>query len=259
VISTCLNLKLEEMEYYQRLVLRAQAEIAETHYLQGNYESALDYFSRLLRLENVDLERANVLYKLTQCYMKLGRLDETIATARLLLETFPKHFDAAETRFILIDALKKLDRNREVIEELDLLLSSQKAEGKTDPQQWLYWQQRAGNTIANEFYREGDYLSALHVYEVLAAVNTAPEWQLPVWYQIGLVYENLKQPKKASDIYEKVVKRLAEVKEPTASLKAVVEMAAWRKKNLDWENAARQTNKELSSAASLPKDLVTTN
>ena len=257
VISTCLNLKLEEMEYYQRLVLRAQAEIAETHYLQGNYDSALDYFNRLLRLENVDLERANVLYKLTQCYMKLDRLDETVATARLLLETFPKHFDAAETRFILVDALKKLSRNREAIEELDLLLSSQKAEGKSDPQQWLYWQQRAGNTIANQFYREGEYVSALHIYEVLASVNATPEWQMPVWYQIGLVYENLKQPQKASETYERVVKRLTEVKEPNASLKAVAEMAAWRKKNLDWEKTARETNKELSGSSGPRKDLVT--
>ena len=257
VISTCLNLKLEEMEYYQRLVLRAQAEIAETHYLQGQYESALDYFNRLLRLEDVDLERANVLYKLAQCYSKLNRLDEAIATARLLLETFPKHFDAAETRFLLVDALKKLGKNKEAIEELDLLLSSQKAEGKTDPQQWHYWQQRAGNHIANQFYREGDYISALHIYSVLAAVDSTPEWQMPVWYQIGLVYENLRQPQKAAETYDKVVKRLAEVKEPNPSLSAVAEMAAWRKKNIDWEAAARQINKDLSSTGiSAPKELV---
>ncbi len=259
VISTCLNLKLEDMEYYQRLVLRAQAEIAETHYLQGNYDSALDYFNRLLRLEDANLERANILYKLAQCYTKLGRLDETVATARLLLETFPKHLDAAETRFILVDALKKLGRNREAIEELDLLLSSQKAEAKSDPQQWLYWQQRAGNGIANEFYREGDFVSALHIYEVLAAVNNTAEWQMPVWYQIGLVYENLKQPQKASEVYEKVVKRLAEAKEPTPSIKAVAEMAAWRKKNIDWEAAARTTNKELSGNHGARENLVLTN
>jgi tetratricopeptide (TPR) repeat protein len=258
VISTCLNLKLEDMEYYQRLVLRAQAEIAETNFLQGNYDSALDYFNRLLRLEDVDLERANVLYKLAQCYMKLERLDETVATARLLLETFPKHYDAAETRFVLVDALKKLGRNREAIEELDLLLSSQKAEAKSDPQQWLYWQQRAGNHIANQFYREGDLVSALHIYQVLAGVNTTAEWQMPVWYQIGLVYENLKQPNKASEMYEKVVKRLTEAKEPNASMSALGEMAAWRKKNIDWENAAKQINKELSSGVKAPKDLAST-
>src|SRR5688500_5755810 len=78
VISACLNLKLEEMEYYQRLVLRAQAEIAETFYLQGQYAESADYLKRLLKLESVDLERANVLHKLAQCYMKLGDFDEAL-------------------------------------------------------------------------------------------------------------------------------------------------------------------------------------
>jgi len=256
VISTCLNLKLEDMEYYQRLVLRAQAEIAETHFLQGNYESALDYYNRLLRLEDVDLERANVLFKQVQCYMNLNRLDETIAAAKLLLDTFPKHLDSPETRFTLVDALKKLGRNREAIEELDLLLSSQKAEAQSDPQQWLYWQQRAGNHIANQFYREGDYVSALHVYEVLAGVSSTPEWQMPIWYQIGLIYENMKHPEKASEMYQKVVQRLAETKQPTPGLTAVAEMAAFRKKSIDWEKTAKQTNKEFSSNSPEPKNLV---
>ena len=246
VISTCLNLKLEDMEYYQRLVLRAQAEIAETHFLQGHYEEAIDYFNRLLRLENVDLERANVLYKLVHCYSNLDKLDEALATARLFLEKFPKHLDAPETRFFMIGALKKLSRNREVIEELDLLLSSQKADAQNDAQQWLYWQQRAGNTIANQFYREGDYMSALHVYVALAAINATPEWQMPVWYQIGLIYEHLKQPDKAADIYARVVARLKDSKEPTPNLTAVADMAAWRKKNLDWEKAAQLANKEVA-------------
>ena len=248
VISTCLNLKLEETEYYQRLVLRAQAEIAETHFLQGNYVDAIDYFNRLLRLESLDLERANVLFKLVHCYLKQGNLDLGLATARLFLESFPKHIDAPETRFLLVDTLKKQGRNREAIEELDLLLSSQKADSKIDPQQWLYWQQRAGNTIANQFYQEGDYLSALHVYETLGAVNTTPEWQMPVWYQIALVYENLKQPQKAAEWYDRILARAAEQKTPSPNLKAVSEMAAWRRKNLSWEAAARQVTREPSQA-----------
>ena len=246
VISTCLNLKLEDMEYYQRLVLRAQAEIAETHFLQGNYDEAIDYFNRLLRLESVDLERANVLYKLVHCYNNLDKLDEALATARLFLEKFPRHIDAPETRFMMIGALKKLGRNREAIEELDLLLGTQKAEAREDMQQWLYWQQRAGNTIANQFYREGDYMSALHVYVALAAINATPEWQMPVWYQIGLIYEHLKQPDKAADIYERVVARLKDAKEPSPSLTAVADMAAWRKKNLDWEKSAQLVNKQVA-------------
>jgi tetratricopeptide (TPR) repeat protein len=246
VISTCLNLKLEEAEYYQRLVLRAQAEIAETHFLQGNYEDAADYLKRLLKLENVDLERANVIYKLVQCYTKLNLWDEALATASLFLEKFPNHLDTAETRFLKVDALKKLGRNKESIAELELLLKTQQADSSAAPQQWLYWQQRAGNTIANEFYKDGDLLSALQIYQTLAAINNTPEWQMPVWYQIGLVYENLKNPQKAGEMYEKIVTRRNEVKTPSPSLTAVLEMAAWRKKNIDWEAAAKDATRAIN-------------
>lgn len=255
VISTCLNLKLEETEYYQRLVLRAQAEIAETHFLQGNYEDAADYLKRLLKLESVDLERANVLYKLVQCYWKLNQWNECLATASLFLEKFPNHLDSAETRFLKVDALKKLGRTKDSIAELETLLKGQHADSAADPQQWLYWQQRAGNTVANEFYKEGDLLSALHIYQTLAEINSTPEWQLPVWYQIGLVYENLKNPPKAVEMYEKIVGREKEVKTPTPSLNAVLEMAAWRKKNISWEAAAKEATKAITEM-NAPEELV---
>jgi tetratricopeptide (TPR) repeat protein len=245
VISTCLNLKLGETEYYQRLVLRAQAEIAETYFLQGEYEDAADYLKRLLKLESVDLERANVLYKLVLCYSKLNRHEECLATASLFLEKFPTHIDAPETRFLRVDALKKLGRNKESIAELESLLNSRQADAAIDPQQWLYWQQRAGNTIANEFYRDGDLLSALQIYQTLAQINPSPEWQIPVRYQIGLVYENLKNPQKAAEMYGSIVERQKDLKEPNPNLTAVVEMASWRKQNIDWEAAAKHATRLL--------------
>ena len=255
VISTCLNLKLEELDYYQRLVLRAQAEIAETHFLQGQYEDAIDYFNRLLKLENLDLERANVIYKLVQCYSKLSKHDQCLAAATLFLEKFPNHLDAPETRYIRVDTLKKLGRNKEAIAELEVLLRSQQAEASADPQQWLYWQQRAGNAIANDFYKEGDLLSAVQIYNTLAEINSTPEWQLPAWYQIGLVYENLKHPQKAAEMYGKIVARTKEVKAPNPNLKSVSEMAAWRKQNIEWEAAAKRANRLLTDIIA-PTELV---
>ena len=116
-----------------------------------------------------------------------------------------------------------------------------------DPKQWLYWQQRAGNEIANQLYHEGDFVSALQVYQLLADLNKAPEWQIPVWYQIGLVYENLKQPAKATEMYEKLMAREIEAsaKGPHAAAKQVAEMAAWRKQCLNWENVAQSANQQL--------------
>jgi tetratricopeptide (TPR) repeat protein len=248
VISTCLNLKLEEMDYYEKLVLRAQAEIAETYYLQGNHPDAIEYFNRLLRLEVTDMERSDFLYKLIRSYMSLGKYEEAAGNARNYLEKYADYIDAPEARFLLADSLKKLGRNKEALEQIGALLQKQHAQSKTDPQQWLYWQQRAGNDIANQLYREGDYLSALQVYQTLAELNDTAEWQIPVWYQIGLVYENLKQGAKAGETYDKIIARGKDNSEPTPSLKSIIDMALWRKQYLTWEAKAHAAN----DAASQP-------
>jgi tetratricopeptide (TPR) repeat protein len=91
-------------------------------------------------------------------------------------------------------------------------------------------------------------MSALQIYQKLSEINSSPEWQMPVWYQIGLVYENLKQSQKAAEMYEKVVAREKEMKESSSSLKAVVEMAAWRKKYIAWEASAKLINEQLQAA-----------
>lgn len=256
VMSACLNLKLDEMDYYQKLVLRAQAEIAETYYLQGKFDEASDYYTRLLHLDNPDLDRPDILYKLVRCYSGVKKYNEAAANARLYLEKYPNDVDAPETRFLLAKALKNLGQNKEALQEMNLLLTNEHARSKTDPQQWLYWQQRAGNDIANQLYHEGDYMSALQIYQALAGLNSSAEWQVPVWYQIGLVYENLKQGQKAIEYYDKILNRGKESTElgktadaktsaPSPAVQAVAEMAAWRKKFLVWEVDARAVNQQI--------------
>ncbi len=43
VMSTALKLKLDNIDYYKKLVLQAQIEIADTYYLEGKYTEAADY------------------------------------------------------------------------------------------------------------------------------------------------------------------------------------------------------------------------
>ena len=57
VMGTALKLKLENMDYYKNLVLQAQVEIADTYYQEGKYDEAADFFSRLLKSGNVDLDQ----------------------------------------------------------------------------------------------------------------------------------------------------------------------------------------------------------
>lgn len=250
VMSACLNLQVEEIEYYQKLVLRAQVEIAETYYSLGKFEEASDYLNKVLKLDNNDLNRSNVLFKLIRCYWNLKNFNGASANARLYLAKYPDTAETPEARYLLADSLKKMGQDREAVQEILLLLQKQQARSRTDPQQWLYWQQRAGNDIANQFYQQGDFLKALQVYQNLAAISDSPNWQLPVWYQIGLVFENLKQPPKASEMYQKILDRVKEAKpaaepEPGDTLQTIIEMARWRKQFLEWELKAQAANKQL--------------
>ena len=251
VMSACLNLQVEEIEYYKKMVLRSQVEIAETYYKQGKFVEAAEYLNKVLKLEGAEVNRADVLYKLVRCSWNTGEHNRAIANARLLLELYPDTPDTPETRFLLADSLKKLGQDKEAVQEILVLLQRQQAQSKTDPQQWLYWQQRAGNDIANQFYKQGDFLKALQVYQRLAEINEAAAWQLPVWYQIGLVFENLKQSPKASEMYDLILERLkAEPEEirSDATIKTIAEMAAWRKNFLAWEEKAQAANKQLEPA-----------
>ena len=83
-----------------------------------------------------------------------------------------------------------------------LLLQSQQDNAAKIPRLWVYWQRRAGNEIANQLYKEADYLNALQIYQSLAELDNSPAWQPPVWYQVGLVYEQLQQWQKATDTYQ---------------------------------------------------------
>lgn len=240
VLSSALTLKLERFPYYQRLVLQAQIEIADTFYLQGKYSEAAEYLARLLRLETAELDRARIQFKLMRALHAQGRHDEAIGQGHDFLKHHSDSSDVPELRFLLARSHKAQGRTRESLREVMLLMESQLASAQqTNALALAYWQQRAGNDIANQLYQEGDYLSALQVYEGLAQLDRSPHWQLPAWYQIGLIYERLRQPAKAIQSFAQILDREKEL-DGTASpaLKTVLEMARWRKGHIEWQTRA---------------------
>jgi tetratricopeptide (TPR) repeat protein len=244
VMSTALKLKLDNMEYYRNLVLQAQVEIADTYYLEGRYEQAADYFSRLIKAGAIELDKAQIQFKLIRSLSNLTNQIETVAKAQVYLDMYPASQDIPEVRFLLATALKKMGRNQESMKQVLLLLQSQQENIKKNPEAWAYWQRRAGNEIASQLYHEGDLLNALEIYLSLADLDKSPAWQLPVWYQTGLVYEQYHQPQKAADIYQRILSRRKELSDQDASpaLLSVFDMAAWRKDHLAWMEQARISN-----------------
>jgi tetratricopeptide (TPR) repeat protein len=256
VITTALNLKLDSMDYYKRLVLQAQTEIADTYYAQARYADASEFFTRLLKLDSPDLNQSQILFKLVRALSCERRYNEVVPHARTFIDKFPAAAELPEVRFLLADAFKKLGRNREALEQTLALLASQQDTASRDPQNWIYWQQRTGNEIANQLYKEGDYLNALEVYLSLSRLDDKPAWQLPVWYQIGLVFERLQQPPKAQEMYDRILARAKEADGDrlTPALQAVCDMARWRKEHLKWLTQAETTAERVHSALFNPAD-----
>ena len=241
--TSSMSLKDGNLENYKRIVLQAQTEIANTYFLQGKFDDAAEFFQRLLKQSTGQLHRAQIHYKIVQCQEKIGRDKETAAAAEEFLRHYATAPEAPEIRFLLANAYKKMGRTRDSLQEVSRLLVSQQAVGKTNRAAWAYWQQRAGNEIATQLYQEGDYVNALEVYSGLLPLSSRLDWQAPLLYQLGLIYEKLAQPPKADESYRRILSlTAAETTNITSTLRSVAEMARWRADQLQWQVQAERTN-----------------
>jgi tetratricopeptide (TPR) repeat protein len=243
VMSTALKLKLENMDYYKRLVLQAQIEIADTYYMDGQYDEASDFFRRLLKTADPNLNRVQTQYKLVRALSFTTNTVDVVAQAQRFLNVYTNVSEVPEVRFFLATSLKKLGRNNDSMQQVLMLLQSQQANERANPELWTYWQQRAGNEIAGQLYKEGDYFSALQIYISLADLDKSAAWQLPIWYQTGLIYEQLQQWQKATDTYQHIMDRQKELTDATTTptLKSLLDMAKWRKDYIEWMQKAKIT------------------
>lgn len=247
VMTAALALKNDQLEYYQKLVLDAQKEIAETHYQAGHFADAADFYSRLLKQNSPALNRAEIQFRLIRSLHASSNYTESAAQSRDFLTRFPESPNLPEVRFCLALALKQLGQNGESLQQVLTLLREQKAQAKEHPEVWAYWQQRTGNEIANQLYREGDYPHALDIYLSLEQLDHSTGWQLPVAYQVGMTYERLLQPERAMQTYSNIVNRQTELgTNASPGLQAIVDMARWRINFIQWQTKADNVNRALA-------------
>jgi tetratricopeptide (TPR) repeat protein len=203
----------------------------------------VEFFRKVLKLEHPEINEALIRYKLVKSLSALERHTDVIAESGLFIARCASANELAEVRFLLSESFRKVGRTREALEQTLALLKAGQAAAAKDPETWAYWQQRTGNDLANQLYREGDYASALQVYDTLARLQDSPGWQLPAWYQMGLVYERLGHVEKAVETYRKILVRQAEVTNATPGLALVFEMSKWRSENIAWANSAEKESR----------------
>jgi TolA-binding protein len=248
VMAASLSIKNDQYGYYQKLVLQTQVEIAETQYLMGHYVDAADFYSRLLQNPDQGLNRPQIQFRLVRSLTIIGHHTEAVSQGQDFLTRYPDAEEVPEVRYYMAQSLKALGQDDEALKQVLLCLQQQKAKNGSDPSVWLYWQQRVGNELANQLYHEGDYVHALEIYVDLAQLDSTPSWQVPVYYQMGLTYEKLSQPEKATDTYNKLLACVtAAGTNATPGLSAVFDMARWRINFLKWQQNAETVDHKLTA------------
>ncbi len=247
VMSTAINIAGSDPVGAQRTVLRAQHEIANCYFDSAEYDSAVDFFRRMLKLQLSPRDEATVRYKLVKSLERLSRTNEVVGESEQFVRRCPTATQLPEIRVILASNLKNLGRDDEAVAQVAALLKQDRTQPGLDLEALARWQWRAGNDLGNQLYRQGDYIHSLEVYRLLEGLGTSPEWKWSIWYQTALVLEKLDQVQRARDTYQKI---LAERSKATpgarGDLDLVADLARWRLESLDWGDHAATAFKELA-------------
>ncbi|MEA3213603.1 MAG: hypothetical protein QOE70_6660 [Chthoniobacter sp.] len=222
----------------RKLALKAQFEIAETHFAKGDYAEAKRFFTRLLVLEMTAEDRELVEFRLASTVALLGDPGEAAALSRRFLTEHADSERAAEAYYLLAQALQKLGRHDEAARETLKLLKEEKPREKEAPEVWRRWKMKTGAELASALYEKGDAMNALTVYQRLAELDARPQWRWPIVYQIGLCLERLRLTQRALEAYAYVangeIPKNAASGSIMADLPALKEMAAWKMDYLRW-------------------------
>ncbi len=235
VMTSALVVSKENLDVYQKLVLQAQIEIAETHFGLGRFAQAAEFYTRLLKQNSPELDRPLAQFRLIRALAACGQHEELATQAQDYLNRYTQGAEQPEVRFHLAVALRASGRNSDALQQVLLLLHEQGS--RTNRADLLaYWQKRAGNEVANQLYQAGDHPRALAIYQALAALENSADWQLPVIYQIGLTCERLDQPQMALEQYQQIIRREPDLgTNAPLGLKTLVEMARWRAGFVKWQ------------------------
>jgi TolA-binding protein len=238
VLNSTLAVTPENVQRYRDLAQLAKFEIAETFYQQGDYASAGKFFGRIKLLDLPAEDRARAVFREAYAFFLDGKLEQAVVALRSFLENYPLHPSMQEGRYLLCIALRRLGRTQEALTETLTLLRAAQSKAESDRETWTYWQRRTGNQLANDFYEQGDFTSALTIYQTLAELRADPAWRWPALYQIGLCYERLRQQDRAAAAYRDIIAEYDAAEKtktiPDGPAGEVHQMAAWRLGQIDW-------------------------
>lgn len=243
VLNSSLAVNRAGIAAYKLLSLRAQMEIADTYYMMGDYEQSAKFYMRLKRLDMSRNDRVRVDFKYCYTQYLLKDYSATVSSFQAFIQSYPDEPLVAEAHFVLACAFRKINQPRSALNEVLSLLQYQ-SQRKDDEATWTYWKKRTGNQLGNEFYEQGDYESALHIYQAMAGLSNDPNWLWPSVYQMGLCFERLRYTSKAVDAYNLIIKGADDMQKSggvvPSTLTDLVDQTKWRVSHLNWQDGTQR-------------------
>jgi tetratricopeptide (TPR) repeat protein len=240
VIQLAMKVGSSDFERFQAISRQAQREIANTYFIKGDFDQAQKFYNMALRSDLPKEERAVAMFRAAHCTFMRNDMNGAINALERFLKDFSRHASAAEARYMLATAYKVEGRPQDAYDSVIDLLRDAKGKSEEDPKAWAYWQKKAGNEFANDYYQRGEFVNSVTIYQALAAIEESPEWRWPVVYQMGLCFERLRIEPRAAECYKYIVD---ESKRPEfrwrkmpQSVANLVEMAGWRVEQLAWDS-----------------------
>jgi tetratricopeptide (TPR) repeat protein len=246
VLNSTLAVNRSGMAVYRQLSLRAQMEIADTYFGMGQYDMAAKFYLRLKRIEMPSGDRVQVDFKYAYTQYLIKDYTTAISSFQNFIQTHPDDPLVAEAHFVLAGAYRQINQPQAALAEVLSLLQYQAKKGE-DTATWTYWKRRTGNQLGNEFYEQGDYESALRIYQAMARLSDEPGWLWPSLFQMGLCLERLRLTTKAADAYDIILAGAQKAREAGTtlpqSLADIVDQVKWRREHLAWQES---TDKSLN-------------
>lgn len=205
VLSRTCSIEASHLEEYENYVIWAQIGIAQVYLEQKKYEKAYDFFSKI-HSKNADATiSADILYKRALCAYWSGRTEKAIKLLEKYRKLSADTAEMPEAYYYLIHSYKKIEDKNKVLEAIFALMQTGQEKRIEQNKHWQIWdkyQKLSANEIAQDFYREGNLVEAIKLYQALVDMNKNPNWQWPILCQIGLCYERLGLSVKSKAAYE---------------------------------------------------------
>lgn len=235
VLNATMRAGTDDLEAARKRATQARFELAEMVTEQGRIEEGAGIYRKIELLDLSPEDRLTVRFRLACAAYEIRDYTTAVESFAALRGEAPEGPYRPESAYYLASGLKVLGREREAFDVVLELLGSQMTDNPADRDQSVYWKRRTGNELANQFYQQGEYLTALTLYQSLARLSDDGDWRWPAVYQIGLCFEHLELPKRALEAYDAIIEGMpvkdGDLVRADVSLH---DLAKWRRDHVKW-------------------------